>query len=499
MSEKKKVNRRGFMKYVAVGIAAVAVAGTGAYYATRPRPSPTPTPTIKPTPTTTTTTTTTKTTPGTTIAGEYVPSRKYEGETITLLRHKSATSNWHEGDGVKEFTKLTGINVQFDIMPYASLYEKIQTALLGGADLDLVLHNAFLGPDFHTYYTPMDELFAEFGEFPYFKDFFQTDIDTLTMAYGGELKSLPDRRQTHFIFYRQDLIDDSKNQKAFEDKFGYELAPVDTYEQLRDHAEFFTYPDSSLPGGQMFGTAMPFGKVGGWAQFENFLWAYGGKMLKKTGTYEPGMLDFKNEAGYKAMKLYKELYKHCPTDAINWHWGECATHMLQGLNAVRADGVWNTGPQWDDPEKSKVVGKINFVQTPKVVKRRPWLENYGWAIPKNSKHKGAAYEHLKWLLNFDNQVLGTTSLGSFSCRKSVYKAPEIEGLRWTQATVDNFNNPDGVPQTMAEYWREVRDGGVQEIHDMLLGKQTPEQAVDNAYEKLDKLLTEREALIYTIY
>ena len=41
LSEEKKIDRRGYMKYAAAGIVVVAGAGAGVYYATRPTTPPT--------------------------------------------------------------------------------------------------------------------------------------------------------------------------------------------------------------------------------------------------------------------------------------------------------------------------------------------------------------------------------------------------------------------------------------------------------------------------
>src|SRR3546814_2985453 len=52
----------------------------------------------------------------------------------------------------------------------------------------------------------------------------------------------------HTLSYRVDLFEDPEEQKAFRDKYGYDLAPPVTWDQYYDVAEFFTRPEEKLWG-----------------------------------------------------------------------------------------------------------------------------------------------------------------------------------------------------------------------------------------------------------
>jgi ABC-type glycerol-3-phosphate transport system substrate-binding protein len=52
----------------------------------------------------------------------------------------------------------------------------------------------------------------------------------------------------HTGTYRKDLFGDPAEKEAFKAKYGYDLAPPETWKQYYDIAEFFTRPDKNLWG-----------------------------------------------------------------------------------------------------------------------------------------------------------------------------------------------------------------------------------------------------------
>ena len=51
---------------------------------------------------------------------------------------------------------------------------------------------------------------------------------------------MPAWANAEIVFYRKDLFDKPEEQKAFQAKYGYPLAPPQTWQQWRDIAKFFT-------------------------------------------------------------------------------------------------------------------------------------------------------------------------------------------------------------------------------------------------------------------
>merc|ERR1711881_182788 len=73
--------------------------------------------------------------------------------------------------------------------------------------------------------------------------------------------------------YRKDLFENPAEQKSFQSKYGYALAPPKTYSQLRDVAEFFTRPEQNL-----YGIATYYSKGGDGITmgFQQVMWSFGG-------------------------------------------------------------------------------------------------------------------------------------------------------------------------------------------------------------------------------
>ena len=55
----------------------------------------------------------------------------------------------------------------------------------------------------------------------------------------GHVVGMPSNSAVMMMFYRKDLFENADEKAAFEDKYGYELAPAKTWKQYRDIAEFF--------------------------------------------------------------------------------------------------------------------------------------------------------------------------------------------------------------------------------------------------------------------
>jgi multiple sugar transport system substrate-binding protein len=67
-------------------------------------------------------------------------------------------------------------------------------------------------------------------------------------AGSGTYYAYPTEGDADGWAYRKDLFEDPAEMAAFEEQYGYPLAPPETYEQLRDIAMFFTRPDEELYG-----------------------------------------------------------------------------------------------------------------------------------------------------------------------------------------------------------------------------------------------------------
>jgi multiple sugar transport system substrate-binding protein len=58
----------------------------------------------------------------------------------------------------------------------------------------------------------------------------------------GRLVQLPRHSDVSNLFYQKSLYEDAEKQAAFKEKYGYDLAPPETWAQVKDQAIFFSNP-----------------------------------------------------------------------------------------------------------------------------------------------------------------------------------------------------------------------------------------------------------------
>src|SRR3546814_6361872 len=123
----------------------------------------------------------------------------------------------------------------------------------GEAAFDVITFAPAWTPDFAPY---LAESPAEIRETDAWMDIAEVYRDRL-MVWDGKHMSQTIDGDLHTLSYRVDLFEDPEEQKAFRDKYGYDLAPPVTWDQYYDIAEFFTRPEEKL-----WGTAEAFRRGG---------------------------------------------------------------------------------------------------------------------------------------------------------------------------------------------------------------------------------------------
>ena len=146
---------------------------------------------------------------------------------------------------VPEFEKETGIKVEWELLNHFEVINKGQADMLSGRGYyDAVMMHGFqLGPMLSAnVILPIDELVAN----PNLND---PGLDPSRLhPESVQDRRLPEGKQYGFINWnynqvywaRADLLNNPEEIAAFKAKFGYDLAPAKTIEQMRDIAEFFT-------------------------------------------------------------------------------------------------------------------------------------------------------------------------------------------------------------------------------------------------------------------
>ncbi len=128
----------------------------------------------------------------------------------------------------------------------------------------------------------------------------------------------------------------------------------------------------------------------------------------------------------KALKFFLELAKYGPKSTPMNNTAQVRDGLLAGTVGI-APEVW---PAWlgkiDDPNESKVAGKVKITKHPEEVKKSsPMIGIWHIAIPAASRNKDAAFDFLTFLTSRETQKLMVLKAGLPPSRVSVFEDKEI--------------------------------------------------------------------------
>ncbi len=214
---------------------------------------------------------------------------------------------------------------------------------------------------------------------------------------NGRLVQLPRHSDVSNFFYQKSLYEDDARKAAFKEKYGYDLAPPETWAQVKDQAIFFAAPPDFY-GFQFVGKDEAIT-----GRFYEMLVAEGGQMFD-----DNWVPTFNSEAGVAALQFFVDLYaaKAVPAGVPNYTWDDTGLGFGSGSVAMDLDwGGWSS--YFNDPANSKVAGNVGLVRAPKGSsgKRTGWSGSHSFSITENCDNKDAAASFLTFLTSYDNQMV----------------------------------------------------------------------------------------------
>lgn len=306
----------------------------------------------------------------------------------------------------------------------------------------------------------------------------------------GKLVMLPRAQfDVSALYYQKSLYADETKKKAYKEKYGVELTPPDTWDEVARQAEFFANPPD------FYGTQFAGKEEAINGRFYEMLVANGGEYLGKDG--KPA---FNSEAGVKALDWFVNLYKAkaVPAGTTNYLWDDLGQGFASGTVAINLD--W---PGWagffNDPKSSKVAGNVGVKVAPKgsAGVRTGWSGFHGFSVTENCAHKDAAASLVWWLTNEDSQKLEAAA-GPLPTRTAVWdwdlKQAESDPYKKEvlAAFQEEAKHAFAVPQTAS--WIEISNAVYPELQAAILGDKTSKQALDAAAEKATNILKDAGAL-----
>ena len=345
-------------------------------------------------------------------------------------------------------------------------------------DYDLITTHLKYAPSQKAWLSPLDE------------DVGKEELDEYTpstielMRIDGELMQLPRNIDVKLVYYRRDLFENSKERKDFKERFGYELEPPRTWQQLKDIAKFFTRP----PG--LYGFVFPGRYSGLVGHFFELLVMAGGTLLDKN--LKPQII---SQAGELALGFLRDLYfvdKSCPREIPDWHYDEVSQFFRNAKAAMTTD--WpGSFAAYKDPTVSVVKDRFAVSIYPVGPTGERWVYTgaFSYAIPKSCKNRRGALALMRFLLS-DEMQYEEAKRGAIPVKKIAQEkireetqpgSMEEERLIMLEQTVKESLL---IPPKFAKYpliedvlWKSLQDG--------FTGKISVKKALREATDKINNI------------
>lgn len=440
-------------------------------------------------------------------------AQPYQGVTIRGVSESTPPSRHVSEVLAPAFTEATGINVEFEVTSWDQMYDKAikdmqaNTGIYDFVYVEQDIVYSYLAQDFLVDLTEMlgtnEALQApdfSFNDFTSFINYFKNDT--------GDVFGVPMEAFVKPYLYRTDLFNDEAIKTAFQEQYGYELAPAKTFEEYGDIANFFTaYGEEN--GLELWGSTLQ-ASTGHPAStyevletifpsFGVYNWGINQENYKAT---EADGGELNSARAKEALAFWIGLLPDAPPEATSSTWDEVASTFAAGRAAQ--GWVYGENAAWiaTDESRSAVVGNVGVALPPLgegVSEQAGADEGYigyydggAFAIPHSSKNQEAA---LLWL-----QFIGQPSVqadwavaGSRITQTSTFSDPKVqefdaatggyftllkdEGDLFAGAPPYPFHNP--VRETIDTY-----------VHRAITGELTPEEALDQAAEAVNQTLVD---------
>ena len=421
---------------------------------------------------------------------------------LSVTASTSAGGHWGSFPGVVVEAKLIGgelyeplygriaeweseTGAQVDIISKKSHFEidkEIKSDMAAGTTSWCVgsNHSSF-APQYEGLYADLRPLVPE----DELAGFVPANIDASTIK--GELLMLPRAQfDVSALYYLKSNYTDEARKAAFKAEHGYDLAPPETWQQVKDQAIFFSDPPN------FYGTQYAGKDEAIVGRFYELVVAEGGEFIDSG--YKPV---FNSEAGQRALQWFVDLYaaKAVPPGTLSYVWGELGQGFASGTIALNLD--W---PGWagffNDPGQSKAAGNVGVVVQPMgSATRTGWSGHHGFSVTGSCAHMDAAVSLVRFLTSEESQ-LAESSSGSLPTRTAVWEAnvaiareaadPYRAEVLATFFEAARFAFPvPPIPE-----WGESTNLVFPELQAAIVGDKTVKEALDDAAAAVEDLLRE---------
>ena len=217
--------------------------------------------------------------------------------------------------------------------------------------------------------------------------------------------------------------------------------------------------------------------------FLPILWAHGGQVVT-----EDGAAALNSPEALEALKLYLELKQYAPKGVETYNSSEVRDALMQGTTAMSIELWPSWAPSLDDPELSRVPGKLEVIAAPgQTVGPSPMLGSWLLAVPADAPNPELGRKFTDFITSAEFQKKLALEIGQPPTRASVYSdADVVAKYRWYPNQLAALENAR--PRPRIEQWNQVETILGDYLQLALIGELSPEVALEEADAQIAKAL-----------
>ena len=393
---------------------------------------------------------------------------------------------WHPANALqeltKEFTAETGIDVNFEFVPWPNFADRMLNELNNkGKTFDLLIGDSqWIGAGaVYGHYVKLNDFFDKEGIS--MNDFSPATVYAYsTWPKGSEnYYALPAMGDALAWAYRKDWFDRPELNSEFKKKHGYDLGVPANWNQLHDMCSFFQ--GREIDGQKRYGAAINTerGSEGITMGVTAAMYAWGMEYENPNKPYDMEGF-FNSPQAVEAVEFYRKLYEDCAPP------GHSDAYMVANLDAYKSGQVafqMNWYAFWPGVSKEDSDGRVSgFFANPKQNVAAATLGGQGISVVKYSDKQDLALEYIKWFARPDVQQKWW-DLGGYSCHNDVLNSPSFPtSTVYAQGFLDSMG-------IVKDFWQEPTFVELmlpmqEAIHDYVVnGKGTAKGALDKIIEE----------------
>lgn len=331
-------------------------------------------------------------------------AKPYEGTTVRVIvnaEYVRYAMSLVEQDLMDKY----GIKLEVEVIPNDAYVTKTLLEFNAGrSPWDLIMFGPAYFADYARHFEPLEDYIKKLN--------LQLDVDDVAKEYqasnmywGGKLYAMPLDGDIHIMFYNKTAFERPENKQKFKEKYGYDLAPPQTWKQWDEQAAFFNGWGWDGSDKKLFGAGASLkGNRYSFYWWRQRFFAYGGQYFDK---------DMKplinTKPGLRALEELVNTVQYYPPGVLLFESEEPKTMLIKGEVPMLVSWT-STGKRVGDPNQSLIIGKAGFGMLPghefngKIYRGVPNTGGRSLAISKYSKVKEATARVIEFVSSKENSL-----------------------------------------------------------------------------------------------